>query len=316
MSFDDWIESRRESLNKAETSEWTVVGRKIQGIISWNVNDTCNYRCSYCTQRFMADRTGFLEDERLELVLKSFSQLNGAWEIKLSGGEPFRQPSLNELARRLVLLGHCVSIQTNFSAPEEKIKGFLEATRGALHLFSASLHLEYDSAESFIQRYEWIRPYERFGVQFHVTSVGAPARLQQLRDEIAPLFLGHGIALKVQPEKVNGYVRNYSEEEKAILLELGGHNHTGKIANNFQGRMCRSGSRYLVIKSNGEAFRCYPASRLGGQFARIGSLQTGLQLLDGPQLCPYTYCNCTVPIQRGMIEGQLPLPLAIDNSGD
>jgi MoaA/NifB/PqqE/SkfB family radical SAM enzyme len=311
LNIDQWI-GRQVASRDSGAAEWILLGRKIRGIISWNMNDSCNYRCSYCTQRNMADRRGVLEGERFQKALDTFANLPGSWEIKLSGGEPFRQPELTEITRQLVAQGHCISVQTNFSAPEDRIKSFLESTRGALNLFSASLHLEYASAEDFLARYEWIRPYEEFGVRFHVTSVAVPERLLQLRDEIAPLFREHGIVFKVQPEKVDGYVREYTPQEREILLQLGGHNHTGKIENNFQGRFCRAGANYLVVKSTGKAYRCYPASRLGGKFAERGSLADGFQLLDGPAICPYTYCNCTVPIQRGMIEGHLPV---VDEKG-
>jgi MoaA/NifB/PqqE/SkfB family radical SAM enzyme len=316
LSIDQWFEQKKRSAGRDEAfSGWELLGRKIRGIVSWNMNDSCNYRCTYCTQRNMVDRSGVLEGERFQRALDSFSRLPGSWEIKLSGGEPFRQPELIEITRQLVAQGHCISVQTNFSATEDRIQGFLESTRGALNLFSASLHLEYDKPESFLAKYRWIQPYEKYGVRFHVTSVAVPHRLPQLRDEIAPFFKENGIVFKVQPEKQDGYVREYSREEKGILLELGGHNLTGQIANNFQGRLCRAGANYLVVKSTGRAYRCYPASRLGGKFAECGTLEDGFHLLDGPAICPYTYCNCTVPIQRGMIEGYIP-PLETKGSLD
>ena len=27
-----------------------------EGVVSWNMNTTCNYRCTYCTQRFVDSR--------------------------------------------------------------------------------------------------------------------------------------------------------------------------------------------------------------------------------------------------------------------
>lgn len=296
MSIDKWMLQKSKPL-----SPWPTLGKDICGVVSWNMNDTCNYRCSYCTQRHMPDRTGKIAD--IENTVSAFRALQGNWEFKLSGGEPFRQPGLNEIAQELVAMGHVISIQTNFSANETILRQFLESTRNSLHVFSASLHLEYATPEEFVAKYSIIREYEPLGVKFHVTSVGIPAELLRLKNEIAPFFEEHGITLKVQPEKIRGYVRNYSDEEIQLLLELGGHNLTGKIENNFQGKLCHSGANYIVVKSSGEAFRCYPASRVGGKFARIGSLTEGFDLLSGPKICPYTYCNCTVPIQRGMIEG-------------
>lgn len=282
-----------------------VLGREVVGAVSWNMNDTCNYRCTYCTQRFMPDRSGHIATEaELDASVRAFAGLEGCWEIKLSGGEPFQQPGLDAIARRLVGMGHIVSIQTNLSASERKLRAFLEATTGALHVFAASLHLEYADTSTFISRVPILAPWIRdHGVRFCVTSVAVPSRLVQLRDEVAPALAAAGIRLKVQPEKVRGYVREYAPEELAILAELGGHNGSGEVAANYQGRLCWAGARYLVVKSSGEASRCYSASRVGGRHARVGSLAEGFTLADGPRVCPYTYCGCTVPIERGMIQG-------------
>jgi len=239
MGIDNWIQERTQPLQP-----WTVLGRKVHGVVSWNMNDTCNYRCSYCTQRHMPDRTGSLQD--IEQTLETFRSLPGHWEFKLSGGEPFRQPGLDDIVAGLVAMGHSISVQTNFSAPEPKLRSFLEASKGALNLFSASLHLEYATPEDFVERYAIVQEYEHLGLSFHVTSVGTPDRLQELKDKVLPFFESHGITLKIQPEKVRGYVREYSDQQKETLIQLGGHNQTGKIEHNFQGKLCYSGANYIV----------------------------------------------------------------------
>lgn len=284
-----------------------LLGREVVGAVSWNMNDTCNYRCSYCTQRFNPDRSGRLDDAAIARYVRAFATLPGTWEVKLSGGEPFRQPGLVDIARGLVAHGHLVSIQTNFSSSERELLAFLEATTGALHVFAASLHLEYATAAGFIAKARLLEPWVRdHGLSFCVTSVATPARLRELHDEVAPAFRAAGITFKVQPEKVHGVVRAYSEDEQRLLLALGGHNGLGAIAPDFQGRLCWAGSRYLIVKTSGEAYRCYPASRVGGKWARVGSIDEGFRLMDGPRACPYTHCNCTVPIERGMISGVRP----------
>ncbi len=301
MSFDALLAQRRSPLPPLR-----LLGREVRGVVSWNINDTCNYRCSYCTQRFMPARTYRLEE--IEAYLAAFGRLPGAWEVKLSGGEPFQQPGLDEIAAGLVERGHLVSVQTNLSASPRKLDAFLRATAGALHVFAASLHLEYDAPDAFADKLEaLVMPWARdHGAQVCVTSVATPARLRQLRDEVAPLFAARQIPFKVQPEKLHGSVRAYTPEERDILLALGGHNRTGEIAPSFRGRLCWAGMHYLVIKSSGEAYRCYPASRLPGGKARLGSFLEGITLLEEPALCPYTHCTCTVPIHRGMIEGVRP----------
>lgn len=297
MSLDAWVGDQEGRLPRL-----TVLGRSLRGVLSWNVHDACNYRCSYCTQRFAPDRSFVLQD--VEQALRGLAGLSGAWEIKLSGGEPMLVPRLPELAAALVGRGHVLSIQTNFSASDRMLQDFLAATRGALHTFSASLHLDQAAPEQLVERYRrLVQPYEQHGLRFHVTSVATAARLPELHGRIAPFLRAAGITFKVQPEKDHGVVRPYSAAERTLLLQLGGHNLTGQIAPCFTGRLCHAGFRYLVIKSDGRAFRCYAASRSGGRHARLGSLQQGLVLLGGPRLCPYPYCVCTVPIQRGMIEG-------------
>jgi len=293
----------------AEPPPLMMLGRQVHGVVSWNINDTCNYRCSYCTQRFMPWRGKILRGSaEVDRYLHAFAGLpGGTWEVKLSGGEPFAQPGIEDIAAGLVRLGHIVSIQTNFSAPDRRLMTFLEATEGALHVFSASLHLEYTKAETFIARRALLAPWiEAFGVRFNVTSVATPGRLRELHDVIAPAFAAAKISFKVQPEKQRGYVRDYTPDELALLEALGGHNHLGEVSPDFQGRLCWAGARYLVIKSSGEAFRCYPASRVGGTYARCGSIAEGISVLEGPRPCPYTYCNCSVPIERGMVQGVRP----------
>ncbi len=284
-----------------------VLGRKLDGVVTWNMNDTCNYRCSYCTQRHMPERSFRIGDtSAADRYLKAFESLPGAWEIKLSGGEPFQQPHLAHIVAGLVAQGHVISVQTNFSASEAKLDAFFEASHGSLHIFSASLHLEYATPADFIARY---RRHvadivaANAGVRFVVTSVATADRLEELRDVVAPELAAAGIRLKVQPEKFRGDVRRYTAEQHAILLQLGGHNDTGVVAPDFFGRRCLAGSRYLAIKSDGTVWRCYPASRHGGRYARLGSLHEGFAVLDEAKTCPYTYCNCTVPIHRGMMEG-------------
>lgn len=295
MRFDEWA---------AQDAAWVppvVRGQPIDGVVSWNLHESCNYRCPYCTQRRSKLRDRLMPDPARRV--RVFSGLRGRWEFKLSGGEPFQQPQLPDIAAALVEMGHLVSVQTNLSAGPQMLEDFASATLGALHVFSASLHLDHTSLDAFLARCHAALALFDGEVRFNVTSVAVPRRLRQLHDEVAPRMAAEGIAFKVQPEKVSGRVRHYTAEERAMLLALGGHNLTGRIENDFQGRLCHAGARYLVVKADGRAWRCYPASRLGGRYAALGTLGEGVALLPGPRLCPYPSCHCTVPIRSGMIEG-------------
>jgi len=279
-----------------------ATARPEEGVVSWNVNTACNYRCSYCTQRFKEDRGRWSRDT--PAFLAAFARLPGRWEIKLSGGEPFVHPTLNEIVAGLAAQGHRVSVVTNFSAARDKLLAFADAARGRVGVFSCSLHLEYvDDVEAYRDKLDWMqheidarhdpslpRP------TVNVTTVATREVLPRL-DALASVF---GARFKVQPEKQARDVIDYDVEATALLLKHGGHNLTGEIVHRYEGRPCWSGARYFILDDAGEAFRCYPARRY--KVERMGSfLDPAFALAREPSPCRYATCNCTVPIARGMM---------------
>ncbi|HMR74763.1 MAG TPA: radical SAM protein [Polyangiaceae bacterium] len=275
----------------------------IEGVVSWNMNTTCNYRCSYCTQRFLDDRAAWARD--LPRFIDAFLALPGDWEIKLSGGEPFRHPDFLQLVQALCEGGRRVSVVTNFSAELPELLEFARLTSGRPGVISASLHLEYTSAEAFLERARLVALAHRGSLC--VTCVATRDNLPRLR-ELEASYRAAGLSFKVQPEKQDREVIDYSAHEREQLIQLGGHNGTGKIEPCFEGRACWAGARYFIVDHKGEAFRCYPARRYRKQ--RLGNLLDGsFRLFDGAAACEYRYCNCTVPQQRGMVdvtEGRQP----------
>ena len=275
------------------------------GVISWNMNTSCNYRCSYCTQRFLDNRGRWAKD--MPRFLEGFARLPGLWEVKLSGGEPFVHPQLIPLVQGIARLGFTVSVVTNFSAGPKTLLEFLHAAGDRLGVFSASLHPEYvsiddegdDTLARFIERCHLVQQRLPPRASLCVTCVAIRSILTRL-SALRARFDAEGIVFKVQPEKQDREVIAYSEAEQAQLLALGGHNLTGEIAHNFEGHPCWAGARYFVLDDRGNAFRCYPARRQRRE--TLGNLLDGSFCL-GEQAAPcgYRYCNCTVPIERGMM---------------
>lgn len=265
----------------------------LEGVVSWNMNTTCNYRCTYCTQRHLEDRGRWARD--LPAFIEAFRRLPGDWEVKLSGGEPFQHPGFLELVEALAAQGRRVSVVTNLSAKEEVLARFAALTARRPGLLSASLHLEYVDAREFrdkLSRFAAVHA-GRVCATCVATRTNLP-RLSELRALFAP------IRLKIQPEKQDRDVIAYSEAELGTLEELWGHNDTGTIAPSFEGRPCWAGARYLIVDDRGEAFRCYPARRQRAE--RLGNLLDGtFRLRFAPEPCRYSYCNCTVPPERGMV---------------
>ena len=279
--------------------------RPAEGVVSWNINTACNYRCGYCTQRFKEDRGRWVRDT--PRFLAAFARLPGRFEVKLSGGEPFVHPTLDEITAGLAALGHRVSIVTNFSARRERLAAFVAAAAGRVAVFSCSLHPEHVvDVDGFVDKAVWLR--ERLAEAGDaalarpavvVTCVATRAALPRLPG-LAARFAEASLRFKIQPEKQERDVIAYTEAERALLLELGGHNLTGRIAHDFSGDPCWAGSRAFVLDDVGQAFRCYPARRY--RVEQMGDfLAPEFRLADQPATCLYSYCNCTVPIARGMM---------------
>ena len=267
----------------------------LEGVVSWNMNTTCNYRCSYCTQRFVDSRAQWARD--LPRFIEAFCQLPGDWEIKLSGGEPFQHPNFIETVRALADGGRRVSVVTNLSAKEETLRAFAEATHKRPGLISASLHLEYDEPAAFVERARALAHVHAGSIS--VTCVATKENLPRL-PALRALFEAAAISFKIQPEKQDRDIIAYTAGEKEQLLALGGHNQTGAIAPNFEGRLCWAGARYFIVDHRGEAYRCYPSRRYRKE--HLGNLlDDSFRLMKGPHSCLYRYCNCTVPQQRGMV---------------
>jgi MoaA/NifB/PqqE/SkfB family radical SAM enzyme len=273
-----------------------------EGVITWNINTTCNYRCSYCTQRFLEDRARWSQDT--PAFLHAFQRkLPGTWEIKISGGEPFQHPTLNEIVAGIREANHFVSVVTNFSAPMKKLESFLQSAQSSLRVFSASLHLEYVDSDaelsSFAERATFVQEKIAGFGSFNITCVATRQNISRLL-ELKNFFEARGLRFKIQPEKQERDIIEYTDEEKRFLLSLGGHNQLQELHFNFQGRPCWAGAKSFTLDDKGNAWRCYPARRYRAQY--LGNLLTeNFSLADGPSPCLYAYCNCTVPIERKMM---------------
>ncbi len=267
----------------------------LRGVVSWNMNTSCNYRCSYCTQRFVEGRAQWARD--LDSFLAAFATLPGDWEIKLSGGEPFRHPRFLDAVSGLVAGGLRVSVVTNLSASRARLQRYAAITAGDPGLLSASLHPEQVEIDDFIHKLAWFK--ELHAGPAHATCVATRSLLPQL-GALQARFAAQGLRLKLQPEKQDREVIAYTPAEQALLTSLGGHNGTGLVAPDLSGRACWAGARYFVADHRGVAWRCYPARRYRRE--ALGNLLDGsLALNMAASPCPYRYCNCTVPQQRGMV---------------
>jgi len=274
-----------------------------QPTIEWHVAGGCNYDCTYCIQS-KRYRKGRPDEARLDTALSFFAALPGTWEVKMSGGEAFaHKPFLDAIVPGMVeRTPHRLSVLTNFSASRRDLMRFARMTRGRLHIVSTSLHLEFVAVEAFVDKATWFVDQLDPDVDFVVNQVVLPHALddaRRSRDAIEEA----GLRWFPQLFKTKGGVADYPDE--AALRALIGDAPGPKEANlspSYLGRRCWTGVEYAAIDKDGTVWSCRTAKRHGE--GRLGNVYDGdVQLLDGPKPCPWTICPCTVPANRGMIEG-------------
>ncbi len=273
--------------------------------VSWNIVGGCNYRCTYCVQKH-APGLGAPSDEELEAALTTLEGLEGRWEFKISGGEPFLLKRLPEVAQRLATKGHLVSVLTNLSAPVRVLADFIASAGPALRTFSCSLHREETTEEEFLEKAlevtRLLKPWPK--ATFVVNSVVVPGTVDVVGAS-RKRFEEQGVKFYPQLMRLNGQAVTYDEADQARLEQhFDDLTGPGQMNRGFRlkGRLCHAGSKYFIIHPRGDVFSCYPGKRQGD--GHLGNVFTGpLRLRAGPAPCPYEVCPCTVPQNRGIIEG-------------
>jgi organic radical activating enzyme len=278
-----------------------------QPTVEWQVCGACNYDCSYCIQS-RRYRVGYPTAAELDAMLDFLADLDGAWEIKMTGGEPFSSKLfLRRIIPRLLETRHTVSLLTNLSVPEKHVARFAEMTRGRLGIVSASLHFEFTDTASFLRRLEVLRAGADANARFVVNCVLAPRHLDEVARAKAEVEAA-GLRFFPQLMKVKKAVHAYSPEDmrkvRAIVgdLALAERERSANLAPAYTGRRCWTGAQYFVMLQSGEVWSCRSSRREGHGY--LGNAVEGTaRQLAGPHACPYTICPCSVPANRGMIEG-------------
>jgi hypothetical protein len=276
-----------------------------QPTVEWQVCGVCNYDCSYCIQS-RASRVGQPSAGDVEGFLRFFAGLPGRWELKMTGGEPFAfKLLLDRVVPGLVeTTPHVISILTNLSAPVRALERFAALTRGRLGIVSASLHLEHTSVEAFLERALTLRAAMDPAARLVINTVLVPGRLPEV-EAAAAAVRAAGLKLFPQVMKAAGGVVAYADDERPALVRLTGTAPTPRDANlapSYRGRLCWTGVDYFVLTQTGDAWSCRTARRHGAGYLG-NALRGDLRRFAAPRPCAWDICPCTVPANRGMIEG-------------
>lgn len=273
--------------------------------VEWQVAGACNYDCSYCIQS-RASRVGQPSADDVERFLAFFEALPGRWEIKMTGGEPFAfKGFVDRIVPGLVeRTPHVLSVLTNLSAPLSILARFAELTRGRLGIMSASVHLEHVDAEAFADKAAAVRAMLDPAASMVVNGVLVPGRLDAALAAKRAVER-RGLRFFPQLMKVKGGVHEYDVEDAALVRHMTGDAPSPREANmapSYRGHLCWTGVEYFVLTQTGDAWSCRTARRHGQGY--LGNALAGtVRLRDRPEPCPYSICPCTVPANRGMIEG-------------
>lgn len=274
--------------------------------VEWQVAGHCNYDCTYCIQS-KRTRVGQPDEATLGAIVEGFSRLPGTWEVKISGGEPFASRLFLDLAIPMLasLTPHRVSVLTNFSAPLKSLERFAVTTGERLRITSASLHLESEDVDAFIDKaiaYRELRARHNPHSSFVVNSVLVPGTLDRLL-AVRERVEAAGFRWFPQLMKTKGGVYPYDTEERALVEVLTRRSHDPRAVNrapSYEGLHCEAGAWYFVVDQRGEAFSCRTAKRFAQ--GRLGNLAAGtFALSSGGGACPYSICPCTVPPNRGIV---------------
>lgn len=233
--------------------------------IDVKITYACNFKCEYCyqTDGFGNRQRGMLSEKNVENLLGFLNRLDNRFRVTLAGGEPFVYPHLEKLVSGLTERKCQIMVITNFSAPMEKIRRFVDICGNCMREFSISIHLSqwkdmlefYDKLGSFLE----IIHERKLPVHVSSTCVVTDENFSEVQTLIAEMNRRfESVPLKLHRVYYDGLYHIYSREAEALLEA---HNVDVPInrvnAQDYKGTSCWTGCRFFYVESDGTVYRCY-----------------------------------------------------------
>lgn len=128
--------------------EYKDINKKNWFLVTWDLGNKCNYRCSYCPSAFNDGSSGWPKWEDVKNFVKEINQLLPYKDIcfRISGGEPTYWKHFLDFAKLVKSYGNNFSFLSNGSRDITYFKSINQFTDGLI----LSYHPEYADESHFI----------------------------------------------------------------------------------------------------------------------------------------------------------------------
>ena len=262
---------------------------KAHRMITWHINDHCNFRCDYCLE-WIHNKP--LSPVNVSGLAEGLSNLGKDWIVLVTGGEPFLEPNFVEICQEITK-NHFLAINTNLSLNntfefgdqvDPKRTVFINA---AVHV--AEREKTDQKMEAYIQKALYLQDRGFNIIAYYIAHPDLFHRMNSDVDYLKSrginkvrikIFRGvyHG---KYYPaslsEEERNFIRTFEADwpEFALLDELP----------SLKGKLCHAGSRFFFMYRNGDLRRC------SGIFTKHGNLFEKTVRFDiSPKPCPASNC--------------------------
>jgi len=274
-------------------------------LITWDISNKCNYRCSYCSSMFHDGSSGWPDVNEVKAFVKKINELLPEKDIcfRISGGEPTYWKHFIDFAECVKLYGNSFSYLTNGSRDITYFKTINQLTDGVI----LSYHPEYANKDHFIEISKvmdcpvavnlMIDP-DRFDEMvsladylYNNSSMAIWPKLILDKTLMTNRLVSYSIEQKEQIKKWP-YFRKLDDikiHRGSILLdstEISANDLILQGINKYNGWMCWSGIDQINISFEGNIYKA--DCQVGGI---IGTIRD-FMLPSAPQLCNKESCNC------------------------
>ncbi len=258
-------------------------------MITWLINDNCNFRCEYCHHWL---KNEILPPINVSKLSDGLTTLGKDWVFLLSGGEPFLEPNFIELCKEITK-NHLLAINTNLSL--HNILEFgdqIDPTRTVF--INAAVHItEREKTDHNLKAYiqKTLHLQDR-GFNVIAYYVAHPDILHRMKSDVENLKSGgiNKVRIKIFRGVYQGkyYPSSFTEEQQNLIRTFEADWPELALLDeipSLKGKLCHAGSRFFFMYRNGDLRRC------SGIFNKHGNLfEKNVRFDVEPKPCPASNC--------------------------